>query len=161
MKLQTLLTNLVVVSGGQTGVDRAALDWALHNKISAGGWCPKGRLAEDGTIPDRYPLRETWSADFSIRTEYNVRDSSATLIIYRAMMSQGTMLAKKYCIQYQKPFMEIDVDREYHSKEIVNWLDDKRIEILNIAGPRESQSPGIYIATMELLNGVYNVLITA
>jgi hypothetical protein len=161
LSLQQLLTNLVVVSGGQTGVDRAALDWALHNKIPSGGWCPKGRVAEDGVIPARYPLRETWSAEYDVRTEYNVRDSSATLIIYRSMMSKGSLLTKKFCLQYQKPFLEIDLGRDYRPEEIAHWLDDKRIETLNIAGPRESQSPGIYIATMELLNSVYNIIVTA
>jgi hypothetical protein len=161
LSLQQLLSNLLVVSGGQTGVDRAALDWALHNKIPSGGWCPKGRIAEDGAIPAWYPLRETWSSDYEVRTEYNVRDSSATLILYRTMMSKGASLTKKFCIQYQKPFLEIDLGRDYKAEEIAHWLDDKRIETLNIAGPRESQSPGIYIATMELLNAVYNVIVSS
>jgi hypothetical protein len=155
-----LLTNLVIVSGGQTGVDRAALDWALHNKIPCGGWCPKGRLAEDGVIPPRYPLRETWSPEYDIRTEYNVRDSSATLIIYRSMMGPGTQLTKKFCIQYSKPYLEVNMDLNYKPEEIVIWLNDKNIEILNIAGPRESQSPGIYISAMELLNEIYNIIVT-
>jgi len=153
-----LLTNLVVVSGGQTGVDRAALDWALHNKLPCGGWCPKGRIAEDGTIPARYPLRETWSSDYEVRTEYNVRDSSATLILYRGMMSKGVVLTKKFCLQHEKSFMEIDLGRTYKAEEVAAWLNDKHIETLNIAGPRESQSPGIYIATMDLLNAVFNVI---
>lgn len=150
----------MIVSGGQTGVDRAALDWALHNKIPCGGWCPKGRLAEDGVIPPRYPLRETWSADMEVRTEYNVRDSSATLIIYKSMMGSGTQLTRKFCLQYNKPCFEVNMDLKYRTAEVVSWMNDKGIEVLNIAGPRESQSPGIYIASMELLNDIYNIIIS-
>ncbi len=158
MTLHRFLANLVIVSGGQTGVDRAALDWALHNKIPCGGWCPKDRLAEDGIIPLRYPLRETWSGEYEVRTEYNVRDSNATLIIYHLMMSPGTRLTKAYCIQYQKPFLEIILDQGYHPEEIVTWLYENDIASLNIAGPRESHSPGIYTSTMDVLNDIYNVM---
>ena len=149
----------MVVSGGQTGVDRAALDWALHNKISCGGWCPKGRLAEDGIIPVRYPLRETYSTDYELRTEYNVRDSQATMIIYRSMMGPGTQATKRFCQQYDKTFLEVDLSREVRPGDIIEWLGGKNIEILNIAGPRESQSPGIYFATMGLLNDIYNLIV--
>ena len=155
------MSNLVVVSGGQTGVDRAALDWALHNKISCGGWCPKGRTAEDGLIADRYPLRETWSPEYDVRTEYNVRDSSGTMIIYRTMMSPGTRLTRNFCIYYQKPFLEIDLAQDQEPEDMAMWIQDQDIETLNIAGPRESQSPGIYIATMELLNSLYNAIISS
>jgi hypothetical protein len=159
--IKNLLTGLVVVSGGQTGVDRAALDWALHNKITCGGWCPKGRLAEDGTIPLRYPLRETFSTEYEVRTEYNVRDSQATLIIYSSFMGPGTQMTKKFCLQYEKEYLEIDLNREYKPQEVVTWLRDKNIEVLNIAGPRESQSPGIYITTMDLLNDIYNIIVSS
>ena len=74
--------NFKIVSGGQSGVDRAALDFALENKIPCGGWCPKGRLAEDGRIHHRYPLRETSSTDYRVRTQANVEDSDGTLILY-------------------------------------------------------------------------------
>jgi hypothetical protein len=158
--MKYLLANLVIYSGGQTGVDRAALDWALHNKIKCGGWCPKGRLAEDGTIPARYPLKETSSADYEVRTEFNVRDSQATLIIYHSMMGPGTLLTKKLCLLQDKPMLEIDLSRKADAENIVNWLVTEKISVLNIAGPRESQSPGIYIATMDLLNSVYNTLVS-
>lgn len=81
-----------IVSGGQTGVDRAALDVAMQLSIEHGGWCPRGRLAEDGTIPSRYDLRETRSAKYHVRTERNVVDSDATLILYRKSLTGGTLL---------------------------------------------------------------------
>ena len=156
-----LFFRLVILSGGQTGVDRAALDWALHNKITCKGWCPKDRQAEDGPIPARYPLKETETVDYAVRTEYNVRDSQATLIIYHSIMGPGTSLTKQFCIQHEKEFLEVDLNREPDPEDIIKWLTRNEIEVLNIAGPRESQSPGIYNATMGFLNEVYNLMITA
>jgi hypothetical protein len=156
-----LLYRLIIFSGGQTGVDRAALDWALHNKISCKGWCPKGRLAEDGPIPLRYPLKETGSPDYDERTRYNVTDSQATLIIYHSIMGPGTRLTKQLCLLHNKEFMEVDLNKEPEPEDIINWLTEKNIERLNIAGPRESQSPGIYNATMGILNDIYNMMITS
>jgi hypothetical protein len=153
-----LSSYLTIISGGQTGVDRAALDWALHNKIPCKGWCPKGRLAESGPIPARYPLTETDSPELSIRTEYNVRDSQATLIIYHSIMDPGTLLTMQFCQQYKKNMMEVDLSRESNPREIVSWITEKKIETLNIAGPRESQSPGIYNAAIGLLNEIYNLI---
>ena len=98
-----------IISGGQTGVDRAALDVALAMGIDCGGWCPKGRRAEDGSIPSRYPLAETASPAYSQRTKRNVRDSDATLILARGQPRGGTLLTKRTAVELGKPCLSIDL----------------------------------------------------
>lgn len=140
-----------IVSGGQTGVDRAALDVALELNIPCGGWCPKGRIAEDGTIPDRYPLIESPSAAYEERTEWNVRDSDGTLILATFPPTGGTAYTL-YLIEVRgKPFIAVDLDRMVENKEVFGkeaervavWIEEEEIEVLNVAGPRESKQPGI------------------
>jgi hypothetical protein len=133
-----------VVSGGQTGVDRAALDAAVSLRIAHGGWCPKGRRAEDGTIDARYALRETPSQDYEERTRWNVRDSDGTLIICRGSLKGGTLFTVGEAKRTKKPLFVFDLAGGEAIGGILNWLADNSIEILNVAGPRESQSPGIY-----------------
>jgi hypothetical protein len=133
-----------IVSGGQTGVDRAALDAAIELGIAHGGWCPLGRRAEDGAIPQRYRLEEIGSADYAVRTERNVIDSDATLILCRGRLSSGTDLTRQFARQHGKPCLVVDLDRPPSSEEIRSWLAGKRPEVLNVAGPRESQNPGIW-----------------
>lgn len=140
-----------IISGGQSGVDRAALDFALRHNIPRGGWCPKGRVAEDGIIPENYPLTETPSTDYSQRTEWNVRDSDATLIIYDSEMDEGTLLTRELATKYKKPNLLVDLNKNNSSDCIQQWINDNSIEALNIAGPRESNSPGIYAGTFEFL----------
>src|SRR3954447_14624932 len=94
-----------IVSGGQTGVDRAALDVALALGIPCGGWCPRGRGAEDGLIPERYPLVETPAADASQRTRWNVRDSDGTLILAWGEPTGGTLLTVQACRETGKPHL--------------------------------------------------------
>ena len=132
-----------LISGGQTGVDRGALDAALRLGISHGGSCPRGRLAEDGRIPDRYQLCETDSSDYTVRTELNVHDSDATLILCRGRPTGGTELTLRLAEQHGRPNLVIDLDRAPDPDEVRRWLVDHRVETLNVAGPRESQSPGI------------------
>ena len=133
-----------IVSGGQTGVDRAALDAALALAIPCGGWCPKGRLAEDGPIADRYPLQETTTIDYAVRTEWNVRDSDATLIINRGELEGGTRLTVELARRHQRPCLVVDPDRPSAIEDINTWLDDHDIRVLNVAGPRASKDPEIY-----------------
>lgn len=131
-----------IVSGGQSGVDRAALDAAIALDIPCGGWCPRGRLAEDGPLPTRYPLVETPASRYPQRTEWNVRDSDATLILTRGKPSGGTALTAAMARRLDKPLHIVDLERpEHHVRE---WLQSARPETLNVAGPRESQQPGIY-----------------
>jgi hypothetical protein len=133
-----------IVSGGQTGVDRAALDVALELGIDCGGWCPAGRWAEDGPIDARYPLRETPSADPSQRTEWNVRDGDATLLLTSHAASPGTELTREVARRLRRPVFTWPV----HSAEDVGlfrrWLQVYTVHTLNVAGPRESEAPGIY-----------------
>jgi len=132
-----------IVSGGQTGVDRGALEAAIHLGIPHGGWCPRGRLAEDGRIPDRYQLREGQSADYPWRTEQNVIDSDGTLILYRRRISGGTQLTLRLARERGKPCRCVDLTGEPEIDAIRAWLTEQGIEVLNVAGPRESSAPGI------------------
>jgi hypothetical protein len=135
-----------IVSGGQTGVDRAALDFAIRHGYEHGGWCPRNRLAADGVIPPIYRLRETDSADYDERTERNVVDSDATLIVVRERkLSGGTAFAKICAGQQDRPVLVI---RESNSVSqsaatLSKFLKRNNIHTLNVAGPRESQATGI------------------
>ena len=146
--------HLKIISGGQTGVDRAALDTALKNNFPVGGWCPKGRKAEDGPIDSLYPLKETTSDKYQIRTELNVRDSDGTLIICKGTPSGGTALTIKKVREQGKALLIIDLQKQPASEQVYRWILDNEITTLNIAGPRESQSPGIYQETALLLEKV-------
>jgi hypothetical protein len=141
-----------IISGGQTGVDRAALDVALAMGIDCGGWCPKGRRAEDGHIPSRYPLSETASAMYSSRTRRNVRDSDATLIVSSGEPRGGTLLTQRTAAGLGKPCLWVDLDAPLPLGEIRGWLAKHAVRILNVAGPRESQSPGITLSATRLLH---------
>jgi len=142
-----------IVSGGQTGVDRAALDAAIALALPYGGWCPQGGWAEDLPTPPgllaRYPgLQETPSSEPAERTEGNVRDSDRTLILVDARglaVSQGTALTRRLAERYGRPHLVVDVDRADAADRIAAWLDQTGNDLtLNVAGPRESNAPGIY-----------------
>jgi hypothetical protein len=133
-----------VISGGQTGVDRAALDAALDSGLEVGGWCPKSRLSEEGSIPARYPLRETPSTSYTQRTEWNVRDSEGTLILHVGKIVGGTALTRELALSYGRPHLSVDLRLTGNLQDAVDWLETHRIETLNIAGPRESNHQGIY-----------------
>jgi hypothetical protein len=140
-----------IISGGQTGVDRAALDTAIALGIAHGGWCPRGRLAEDGRIPNRYELRETDSPEYAVRTERNVLDSDATLILCRGRPSGGTELTLRLADAHQRPHLVIDLDDPSNLQEVRRWLQENQVEVLNVAGPRESHTPGIAASAAEFI----------
>jgi hypothetical protein len=140
-----------IVSGGQTGVDRAALDVALALGIECGGWCPRGRRAEDGTIPERYPLREAPSPRYEERTEWNVRDSDGTLVLTRGEPTGGTALTRDLALRSGRPLHTADLDAEATTSAARAWIERNRIDVLNVAGPRETGAPGIYAAAKAFL----------
>jgi len=139
-----------IVSGGQTGVDRAALDVAIAIGIGHGGWCPAGRLSEDGTVPSRYEVVETESSEYPVRTEQNVIDSDATLILYEGRLKGGTLLTRRICVRLGKPHLVVRIDHDQPA-DARRWLARQRPETLNVAGPRESTSPGIFHRSMDFL----------
>jgi len=140
-----------IVSGGQTGVDRAALDVAVELGIPHGGWCPKGRRAEDGTIPSRYRLAEIDSPQYALRSEQNVLDSDATLILCRGRPRGGTALTVALASRHGKPHLLVDLEESSGLQAAGRWLAEQRPKVLNVAGPRESQSPGIAALAAEFL----------
>lgn len=143
-----------IISGGQSGVDRAALDFALQNNISCGGWCPEGRMAEDGIIPSKYPLKETNSDEVSVRTYKNIEWADGTLIIHSTQIDQGTQTTIDDSIQLKKPYFIIDLNETINTIAFSNWIDSNKIRILNIAGPRESNSKGIYVLAYKFLESI-------
>ncbi len=134
-----------VVSGGQTGVDRAALDAAIAVGLKVGGWCPAGRVAEDGALDRSYVLTETPSADPAQRTEWNVRDSDATLVIVRGeALRGGTKLTVEIARRLSKPVVILQLVDRHVADHAIDWIRGRSLSTLNIAGPRESEEPGIY-----------------
>lgn len=132
-----------VISGGQTGVDRAGLDVAIALGIEHGGWCPQGRISEDGSIPSRYQMIELRDRDYRVRTAKNVVESDATLILYESQLRSGTALTRRLCVEHGINFLVVNMTRETPER-ISNWLDETKPAVLNVAGPRESSHPGIH-----------------
>jgi hypothetical protein len=144
-----------IISGGQTGVDRAALDAALRHGIESGGWCPTGRLDEFGRIPDRYPVKELESGGFTERTLQNVKDSDGTVIIYPGKLSGGTEQTLHFCIEQRRPHELIDasnVSTEKAAQLIADFVRENTIDILNGAGPRASEWPEGYDYALRALD---------
>lgn len=144
-----------IVSGGQTGADRAALDWAIARPIPHGGWCPKSRLAADGPLALFYQLRETESAGYRQRTKRNVQDSDATLIFNIGELDGGTQQTVRFALTFKKPHRVFQLDQtklEDIALEVVAWLKKGQYAVLNIAGPREEKRPGIYALVLSVLD---------
>lgn len=133
-----------IISGGQTGVDRAALDAARKLGIPHAGWCPRGRRAEDGPIAPEYRLQETDSEDYQVRTEWNVRDSDATLVLNQGRLEGGTAATVRFAHQYDRPCRVVDLEHPAVPAAVRDWLNQHEIKRLNVAGPRESKRPGVY-----------------
>lgn len=133
-----------IVSGGQTGVDRAALDIALKLGIPCGGWCPAGRRAEDGRIARIYPLQETPSDEYAERTRWNVRDSDGTLLLCSGPVQGGTALTEVFCKSAGRPYCVVDLADAARVAPVLAWLNAFDLRTLNVAGPRESTAPGVH-----------------
>jgi hypothetical protein len=136
-----------IVSGGQSGVDRAALDAAIRLEIPHRGWCPRGRVAEDGPLSSIYQLRETPSANYADRTLRNVLESDGTLILHCGPITGGTRLTDRLARKHKRPCKVLDLlmaTDEESLGQVQRWLLTGQIKVLNVAGPRETHHPGIY-----------------
>jgi len=158
MKLKKIKT---IISGGQTGADRAALDFALENKIELSGFVPKNRRAEDGRISLTYPnLTETKTVNYAVRTELNVQHSDATLIVSHGPLTGGSRLTKKFAEKHQKPFLHVDFSESNiaeSARRARKWLASIKCKKLNVAGPRLSTDAEIYEKTKEFLAELFGV----
>jgi hypothetical protein len=144
-----------IISGGQTGVDRAALDVALSLGVPCGGWCPADRSAEDGIIPARYPVTELPDGGYRERTAGNVRESDGTLIIHPGLPLQGgTKATADFCVEMKRPVMLIDASRSSSAEgagQLADFVRANQVEVLNVAGPRASEWPQGYAFAVETL----------
>ena len=145
---------LKIVSGGQTGADRAALDWAIVNRLPHGGWCPEGRLAEDGRIPDRYDLKELTGAGYRARTKANVRDSDGTLIIsLDPNLTGGSRQTAIFAKSLSKPCLHVHPSADWQTT-LQRWIASNAIAVLNVAGPRAGGAPAVGNFVKEVLDGL-------
>jgi hypothetical protein len=149
-----------IISGGQTGVDRAALDVAIQLGINHGGWMPRGRLAEDGAVPARYQLQEMPTEEYPARTEKNVVESDGTLLISRGSPTGGTDYTRRMALKHGKHLLHIDLSLGRRPAEagslIASWIELNRIETLNVAGPRASHDASIYADSVNILTQAFN-----
>jgi len=144
-----------IISGGQTGADGAARDFAIARHIEHGGWCPRGRLAEDGIISDRYQLAETPSSDSIQRTEWNVRDSDGTVIFsISPTLTGGSKRTAEFTAKYQKPCLHLSRERDGDgaARKLSEFLAKHPIKTLNVAGPRESEEPDVGVFLRQVLD---------
>ncbi|MDY6801271.1 MAG: putative molybdenum carrier protein [Bacteroidota bacterium] len=148
---------LKIIAGGQTGVDTGALDFALDNHFPCGGYCPQDRKNENGKIPLKYPLTEINSNNYIDRTLRNVIESDGTLIIKDKLpLKKGSVDTIALCKKYKKPFFIAEINLQSENRDqIIHWLEINNIKILNVAGNRESQSPGIAKKTYTLLKFLF------
>lgn len=162
MKPQRMLRNFAsirrIVSGGQTGADRAAMDFAMRHGFELGGVVPRGRMAEDGPIDERYAgLTETASSDPAARTELNVMNSDATIVFSHGSLHGGSLLTVEFARRYGKPIIHVFLaeERSRSLARVAAWLQSVRPNVLNIAGPRASEESAIYEAVSEFLEELY------
>ncbi len=143
-----------IISGGQTGADRAALDVAIRLNIPHGGWVPRGRIAEDGPLSEKYRLDEMPTESYAARTEQNVINSDGTLIIASGKLTGGTDLTREMALKHRKQLLGIDLTITDHAGAaslVASWIRLRRIAVLNVAGPRASEEPGIYDHVRQIL----------
>jgi hypothetical protein len=143
-----------IISGGQTGADRAALDAAIELSIPHGGWLPRGRKAEDGRVPKHYRLQEMASPNYRDRTRKNILDSDGTLIVSFGPLTGGSALTEALAIRHDRPCLHLDMEQISPAKAVAaleQWLQQFGISTLNVAGPRASGEPRIYNTVKEVL----------
>lgn len=147
-----------IVSGGQTGADRAALDWAMERGVPHGGWCPRGRRAEDGPIDGRYRLIETPSEAYWERTEWNVRDSDGTVIFsIAATLSGGSARTAEFARQLGKPWLHLSQQEGRDAaRQLRRFVEEHRMRVLNVAGPRASTEPRVGEFVREVLDAAFH-----
>jgi hypothetical protein len=146
-----------IISGGRTGADRAALDFAIKQKIPHGGWGPKGRLAEDGNLPRKYKLAESPTTSYQRRAEQNVIGSDGTLIVSHGRLTGGAAYTKTMAKKHNRPVLHVDFNKHavlQASLEIQTWLDDNNIKVLNVTGPRASKNSMIYKGVQDVLENL-------
>lgn len=149
-----------IISGGQTGADRAALDASIEFHVPHGGWIPKGRLTEEGPLPEKYHLKEMPTSSYSKRTEQNVMDSDGTLIISRGFPTGGTAYTLEMTRRHKKPciFINLEETSELDAPSIISsWTIRQRIGVLNVAGPRASEDSGIYRNVRNIIEKIYHM----
>jgi len=147
-----------IISGGQTGVDQAALDAAINLDVAHGGWIPKGRITESGPLPEKYKLKETRSSSYADRTAKNVQDADGTLIIARGVLTGGTEYTREMAIKHKRPWLHIDLSQmaAFQAASAINqWILQNEIEILNVAGPRASKDPTVYQEALNIIESAY------
>lgn len=152
---------IAIVSGGQTGVDRGVLDAALDADVPCSGWCPAGRRAEDGRIPDRYPLAELPAPGYAARTLRNVLDSDGTVIIHFGRLAGGTALTERMCRNHRKPLLVLDATALVPNAAAVairNFVASAGICLLNVAGPRDSEDGQGYAFTRDAIGCLFALL---
>jgi len=158
--MNSLGKKIRIITGGQTGVDRTALDWAIRHRIPHGGWCPLDRTAEDGIIPLRYNLRETYLEDPRQRTEWNVRDSDGTVIfIASGNPSGGTAFAETCCKITQKPCLILRKENATrdHAELLATFIEQNEITLLHVAGPRASEEPKLFSFVVDVLDRAFTL----
>lgn len=149
-----------IISGGQTGVDQAALDAAMSVGVAHGGWLPAGRMTEEGPLPLQYVLQELPGGSYPDRTRENVAAAEATLIISRGKLSGGSALTAKIAASMAKPFLHIDLKilKKTEAVDVIeSWLQKCRPGVVNVAGPRASSDPRIYRDAFEIIERILNV----
>jgi len=143
-----------IISGGQTGADRAALDFAIDNNIPHGGWIPKGRITEGGQLPEKYHLQEMETTSYDKRTEQNVIDSDGTVIVSHGNLTGGSALTQTFAIKHHKPCLHLNMNNATIAEaadSLNNWTEKNNINTLNVAGSRASKDDKIYQVTRDIL----------
>jgi hypothetical protein len=149
-----------IISGGQTGADRAALDVAIKLGISCGGWIPKGRITEEGPLPEEYQMQEMPTESYAARTEQNVIDSDGTLIICRGKPTGGSDYTREMALKHKKQLLHVDLNQttSFDAASLVNsWIKLRQIKILNVAGPRASKDPNVYVDVFRILEWAFKI----